>query len=146
MKIRIVEDPNLEEDMIIHCRVLTAEIERFVEQTQSQIILAEHRGREISIDIREVLFFETENDAVFVHASQNSYLTKYRLYELENALPAWFMRISKSTIINSDKVSSLERNLTSSRSVQFQDSTKMVYVSRMYYSLLKDKLKERSIL
>lgn len=146
MKIKVVEDPNLEEDIVIHCKSLTPEIERFVEQSQTMIILAESRGREINIDLRDVLFFETESDAVYVHLAQLSYFTKYRLYELENGLPSGFMRISKSTIINSSKVSSLERNLTSSRSVQFYGSTKLVYVSRMYYSLLKDRIKERSIL
>lgn len=146
MKIRVIEDPDLEEDIVIHCKSLTPEIERFVEQSQTMVIMAEHRGREIKIDLKDIIFFETENEAVYVHLEKISYATKYRLYELENGLPSFFMRISKSTIINSDKVSSLERNLTSSRSVQFINSTKVVYVSRMYYSLLKDKMKERSIL
>lgn len=146
MKIRIIEDPDLEEDIIIHCRVMTPEIQKFVDQSSTMSIQASSRGSDVNVDLNNVLFFETEGDAVYVHLNNRSLITRYRLYELEDALPSTFMRISKSTILNSEKVSSLERNLTSNRSVQFFDSTKIVYVSRMYYSKLKTKLKERSIL
>lgn len=146
MKIKIIEDPDLEEDIIIHCRVMTPEIQKFVDQSSTMSIQASSRGSDVNVDLNNVLFFETEGDAVYVHLNNRSLITRYRLYELEDALPLTFMRISKSTILNSENVSSLERNLTSNRSVQFFDSTKIVYVSRMYYSKLKTKLKERSIL
>ena len=146
MKIKIIEDPDLEEDIIIHCRVITPEIQKFVDQSSTMSIQASSRGSDVNVDLNNVLFFETEGDAVYVHLNNRSLITRYRLYELEDALPSTFMRISKSTILNSENVSSLERNLTSNRSVQFFDSTKIVYVSRMYYSKLKTKLKERSIL
>lgn len=146
MKIRIIEDPDMEDEIVIHCRHVTPEIQKFVDQSTSRTILGLHRGSEVSLNLDEVLFFETEGDGVYVHLAKNSYLTKYRLYELEEALGESYMRISKSTIINCDKVSSLERNLTSSRSVQFFETNKLVYVSRMYYSLLKNKIKERNIL
>lgn len=146
MKIKIIEDPDLEEDIIIHCRVMTPEIQKFVDQSSTMSIQASSRGSDVNVDLNNVLFFETEGDAVYVHLNNRSLITRYRLYELEDALPWTFMRISKSTILNSENVSSLERNLTSNRSVQFFDSTKIVYVSRMYYSKLKTKLKERSIL
>ena len=146
MKIRIIEDPDLEEDIIIHCRVMTPQIQKFVDQSSTMSIQASSRGSDVNVDLNNVLFFETEGDAVYVHLNNRSLITRYRLYELEDALPSTFMRISKSTILNSENVSSLERNLTSNRSVQFFDSTKIVYVSRMYYSKLKTKLKERSIL
>ncbi|NLL74312.1 MAG: LytTR family transcriptional regulator [Erysipelothrix sp.] len=146
MKIKIIEDPDLEEDIIIHCRVMTPEIQKFVDQSSTMSIQASSRGSDVNVDLNNVLFFETEGDAVYVHLNNRSLITRYRLYELEDALPSTFMRISKSTILNSENVSSLERNLTSNRSVQFFDSTKIVYVSRMYYSKLKTKLKERSIL
>lgn len=146
MKIRIIENPDLEEDIIIHCRVMTPEIQKFVDHSSTMSIQASSRGSDVNVDLNNVLFFETEGDAVYVHLNNRSLITRYRLYELEDALPSTFMRISKSTILNSENVSSLERNLTSNRSVQFFDSTKIVYVSRMYYSKLKTKLKERSIL
>lgn len=146
MKIKIIEDPDLEEDIIIHCRVMTPEIQKFVEQSSTMTIQASSRGSDVNVDLNDVLFFETEGDAVYVHLNNLSLITRYRLYELEDALPSTFLRISKSTILNSENVSSLERNLTSNRSVQFFDSTKIVYVSRMYYARLKTKLKERSIL
>ncbi|QIK70558.1 LytTR family transcriptional regulator [Erysipelothrix sp. HDW6C] len=145
MKIRILENPDLEEDIIIEYRELTPEIESMIQKLQSQEILVEERGNEHAIDLNRILFFETEVDNVYAHTQQKSYRTKYRLYELEALLPNNFMRISKSTIVNTQHIASIERNLTSSRCIQFFDTHKVSYVSRMYFSLLKKKLDERSL-
>ncbi len=67
MKIRIIEDPDLEEDIIIHCRVMTPEIQKFVDQSSTMSIQASSRGSDVNVDLNNVLFFETEGDAVYVH-------------------------------------------------------------------------------
>lgn len=69
------------------------------------------------------------------------YQTKYKLYELEEMLPGYFMRISKSSILNIRKIFSLTKSI-SSCVVEFADSPKQVYVSRYYYKPLKEKLGE----
>ena len=60
-------------------------------------------------------------------------------------LPGFFMRVSKSTILNTDRVYSLTRNLTASSLVTFADSHKQVYVSRNYYKALVNKIKEKRV-
>lgn len=145
MKIRIIENPDLEEDLIIECRELTPEIDALVQKLQSKAILVEDRGTEKAIDVNEILFFETEYDNVYAHLGDKSYKTRYRLYELEGLLPKTFVRISKSTIVNVQYIAAIERNLTSSRSVQFFNTHKIVYVSRMYFGILKQHLDERSL-
>lgn len=64
-------------------------------------------------------------------------------YELEEFLPRYFMRISKSTILNTNKVYSIQRNLTASSVIEFQNTHKQIYVSRYYYKPLKNKLEEK---
>ena len=61
-----------------------------------------------------------------------------KLYELENILPNSFLRISKSTIVNIQKIYSLSHSV-SSHLITFQNSHKQVYVSRMYYKVLKER-------
>lgn len=73
------------------------------------------------------------------------YQTRYKLYELEELLPGQFMRVSKSAILNTSHVYSITKNLSSSSVVQFRNTHKQVYVSRMYYKPLKCKLEEKRI-
>ena len=50
-----------------------------------------------------VKVFETEEKVVYAHTKDDMFQVKYRLYELEEILPGYFMRISKSTILNAKK-------------------------------------------
>ena len=64
--------------------------------------------------------------------------TDTKLYELEEILPRKFVRISKSSIVNSDKIYSIQKNLTASSLIEFKNTHKQIYVSRSYYKLLKN--------
>ena len=73
------------------------------------------------------------------------YEARYKLYELEEILPGFFMRVSKSTILNTTHIFSINRNLTASSVVAFENTHKKVYVSRYYYKPLIRKLEERRL-
>ncbi|MBO7600422.1 MAG: LytTR family transcriptional regulator [Lachnospiraceae bacterium] len=87
-----------------------------------------------------MLFFETSGEQVWAHTADEEFLVKYKLYELENMLPDMFMRVSKSTILNTAKIYSILRNLTAASKIEFYKSKKTVFVSRFYYKELKNKL------
>lgn len=148
MKIRIETEADIEEEIVIKCRQLTPEIIR-LQQTLSDMTgrgsqLALFRGdTEYYIETADILFFETEGTSVMAHTAAEAYETRLRLYELEELLPASFMRISKSSIVNTDRIYSINRNLAASSAVEFQGTHKQVYVSRGYYKALKEKLEEK---
>ena len=75
----------------------------------------------------------------------DAYKAKYKLYELEETLPRFFMRVSKSTILNTNHIFSIDRNLTASSVVAFTGTHKQVYVSRYYYKPLISKLEEKRL-
>ena len=58
-------------------------------------------------------------------------------------LPRNFMRVSKSAILNLNLVYSVEKNITASSLVRFMGTDKIVYVSRIYYKAMKQRLDER---
>ena len=89
------------------------------------------------------MFFETEEDGICAHTVENIYSVKYKLYELEELLPGYFMRVSKSTILNLNKRYAITRSISSSSKVEFQNTHKQIYVSRYYYKPLKIKLLEK---
>jgi DNA-binding LytR/AlgR family response regulator len=91
---------------------------------------------------REVLFFETYDGKVYAHTKTGMLQTDLRLFELEQSLPYYFLRISKSTIVNVRMIASLKRELTGNGSVTFKESDKLAYFSRAYHKILKDKIEE----
>jgi len=149
MKIRIEVDERIKEDeVIIRCSQLNddiLDIQRLLNDIflQRKQLTFYKNDTEYYISLSEILFFETEQTTVSAHTVNNVYQVKYKLYELEEVLPKYFMRISKSAILNINYIYSITRNLTSSSIVEFQHTHKKVYVSRHYYKPLKNKLLEK---
>ncbi|WP_315114197.1 LytTR family DNA-binding domain-containing protein [Clostridium intestinale] len=149
MKIRIEVDNEIREnEIIIRCNELTEEVKNIQTVLGDLIVVKKsitfYKGEtEYYLALEKVLFFETEESAVCAHTTDNIYNVKYKLYELEEILPGYFMRVSKSTILNTNHIYSITRSLSSSSKVEFQNTHKQVYVSRYYYKPLKIKLLEK---
>jgi len=99
-------------------------------------------GNEHFISQSEILFFETEENRIAAHTASGMYYTHKKLYELERMLPATFIRVSKSCILNVSRIGYVNRNLTGASEVGFDGTRKKVFVSRIYFKILKDRLKE----
>lgn len=149
MKIRIEVDNQIKEnEVIIKCNELSEEIENIQIMLEDMIYLKKHitfykGGSEYNIYLKEILFFNTEENGICAHTIDNIYNVKYKLYELEELLPGCFIRVSKSTILNVNHIYSITHSLSSSSKVEFKNTHKQVYVSRYYYKPLKIKLLEK---
>ena len=149
MKIRIEIDENLEEEEII---IRSRRLDERVSIIQESIGDAVNRKRKMTLykgeteyylPVSEMLFFETDGNEIHANTAKDSYRIKHRLYELEEILPGYFMRVSKSTILNTKRIYSMSRSVSASCVVQFQGTHKQVYVSRFYYKPLKNRLEEK---
>lgn len=99
-------------------------------------------GQEHLIASEQILFFESEDGKVAAHTAGRIYRTEKKLYELEEQLPKYFMRVSKACVLNLKAVSWLKREFTGPCRVGFAGSDKQAYVSRMYYKPFREKLDE----
>ena len=151
MKIRIEIDENLiEDEVVIHCASINEEVTK-VQKAISEVVNASQKlvfykdATEYYLELDEILFFETDESGISAHTRKDVYQTKYKLYELEDLLPGFFMRVSKSTILNTRHIYSINRNLTASSVVAFNGTHKQVYVSRYYYKPLVSKLEEKRL-
>ncbi len=149
MKIRVELDSGImEEEVVIRCNSLSEEVQQ-IQRALADLAAGRqpfifYKGdTEYYLPLEDILFFETEEKVIFAHTKDAMYQVKYRLYELEEFLPGHFMRISKSTILNTHRIYSIRRNLASSSVVAFQNTHKQVFVSRHYYKPLKNKLEEK---
>ncbi|MCM1182898.1 MAG: LytTR family transcriptional regulator [Roseburia sp.] len=147
VRIEIREEPE-EAEVVIRCRRLNDTIvglQNYISRRGSEKRCLSLMGGETEyfVPIEQIYFFETEGRELRAHTADKIFTCGYRLYELEELLPAAFMRISKSAIVNLDVVYSITRNLTASSVIEFIGSSKKTMVSRGYYKLLVERLKER---
>ena len=116
-------------------------LQRLLAQSTTTLAVFKNES-EYYISLQDILFFETDDKTVMAHTVSERYETGLRLYELEERLPGSFLRISKSAIVNMDRIFSLTRHMSSCR-IEFQDTPEHVYASRQYYKHLTEKLDER---
>ncbi|OGO92611.1 MAG: hypothetical protein A2Y17_00455 [Clostridiales bacterium GWF2_38_85] len=150
MKIHIEIVDNIEEnEVIIRCGCVDEKINKLhqllIDQNLSDSkITFFKKNQEYYFPLDDVLFFETEDEFVYAHTANDAYRIKYRLYELEEILPKKFIRAAKSTIVNTGQIYSIARNITASSLVNFIGSHKTIYISRLYYRDLQQRLNERN--
>ena len=146
MKVRIELDPQMDEpEMIIRAPRLTEEVTRLqqliLEQKMTPLTFYKDRS-EYFVDVSKILFFETDGEKIYGHTREEAYEVRQKLYELEEILPVAFCRVSKSTIVNTKQIYSIEKSFSGTSTVNFYQTHKQVHVSRHYYQLLKERLKE----
>ena len=146
MKVRIELDPQMDEpEMIIRAPRLTEDVARLqqliLEQKMTPLTFYKDRS-EYFVDVSEILFFETDGEKIYGHTREEAYEVRQKLYELEEILPIAFCRISKSTIVKTKQIYSIEKSFSGTSTVNFYQTHKQVHVSRHYYQLLKERLKE----
>lgn len=147
MKIRVEVDDRLAEPEITIRTPGNLDVDQLVDAIQGVGATAirmtfSQRGENYQVTLRDVLFFEAADHQVMVHTASEVFSTRQRLYELEEALPASFLRVSKSAILNCDQVFSLTKSVTGNL-VKFQNSHKQLYVSRRFYKRLKEALERK---
>jgi DNA-binding LytR/AlgR family response regulator len=150
MKVRITRvEQDQPEEVVVYCRNTTPEILSLARQIGSCISGGPQpsffKGDEqVYLTVREILFFETENEKIFAHTANAAYETPQRLYELEKNLPGYFVRVSRAAIVNTLQVFSIKKGLTRVNQISFRGSSKVVYGSRLYGDILFKKMEARS--
>lgn len=142
MKIVIEESDDGEEDQIIvKCRHMTAELLRALTILKAQDVLVAYDGNEIHrVRSMDIYYIEVVDNKTFLYCKDKVYKSKQKLYELEESLVGGdFLRVSKSLILNMSKIKSLGPAL-SGRFEATLDNGEKVIISRQYINDLKKKL------
>ncbi|MCR5581076.1 MAG: LytTR family transcriptional regulator [Pseudobutyrivibrio sp.] len=151
MKINIDVDASLEQDMVtIHCKEITDEIlelQRLLSSQASggQKISAFIDETEYFLDVKNVIFLEADGNYISIHTAGEIYRTRQKLYELEEILPRNFFRVSKSTIVNTGRITSIKKNITGASEIAFRNTPKLAYASRNYIKALFEIMDEKRL-
>lgn len=149
MKFRIEVDENISEtEIVLRCKSLDEDMLELQRQlsgiTKASGTLEVTKGEaDYYLKYSEILFLETDGGLVVVHTKDQIFHTKQKLYELEELLPPYFYRGSKSTIINTKEIRCIHKNITGASEIEFTGSLKKTFVSRNYYKPLLDKMKQQ---
>lgn len=92
------------------------------------------------INPNDIFQIYSANGKVYAKTSDNTFLIKYRLYEIEKILDNNFIRISNSEIININKVKNLDFAILGTIKINFVNQT-YTYASRRFIKKIKDYLK-----
>ena len=131
------------EQMDIRCHEVTDEIREivtFVKTRQGQLS-GTLEGDQYEIPLPDICYIEAVDNKVFIYTRAQVYETGRRLYELEEMLrEKYFLRVSKSMLLNLMKVRSINPALNGRFKAVLQ-SGENVIISRKYVPALKNALK-----
>lgn len=142
MDIKIVEGLKEVLQVIIRCRQTDDEIIRLKEHIElfDSRLRAKRGGEWCFVSALDVLYFESVDNRVFLYTNDDVMEVKQRLYELETLLSrSDFIRISKSLIVNINKITSLKPELNRTISATMCSGERLC-VSRKYVPALREML------
>lgn len=147
MKITVTEDPTLEKDhIILHCLKRTPTIERlkhYGENMDTLLIgLSDHK--QYILKPEDIYYFESVDDQTFAYLKEDVLKCPLRLYELEELLLGrYFVRISKSVLVNLMLVKTIHPLVNRNLSLELKNSEHVI-CSRRYVPSLKYTLERKN--
>ena len=140
MDVTISKIPETETELVdIRCHEETdsvREIAAFVRSCQGQII-GMLDGRQYPITVSDIMYIESVDNRTFLYTTSEVYESKQRIYELEDYLKSRnFLRISKASIINLMKITSVKPALGGRFSAVLTNNEEII-ISRKYVPELK---------
>lgn len=144
MKVKLFISPEEKEKFVaIHGPQLDNDIQQIIKHIEDLDKLKQLNGKyndEIYIlDVETITSFRTHKNQVVAIQNNQNFILKERLYELEIYLPASFIRISKSEIVNINKIKKLQLE-PNGLIRMYLDNANYTYSSRRYLKSIKERL------
>ena len=141
MKLTLHIGTQHEEEVIVYANernALTDGIEQLIKNTNEPLIGYKNETA-IPLQTADIFCFTVENDRVFACTAKDKLLIKARLYKIEEVLPACFVKINQSCIVNITKIQRFDTGITGTLSVKLQNGF-CDYVSRRNLKTVKERM------
>ena len=140
MKIKVVIDKNLDEDIVVYAKERNELVEKIERLLSGDDNIVAKRDRTLyNLNFSEIVCFTAENNKVFAHTGKERFEACEKIYELEETLPDNFLKINKSCIANIDKIKSFDATITGTLAVNFKNGYRD-FVSRRRMKSVKERL------
>ena len=144
MKVRLdIDKQYAEEQIIIEAPTLSPRVQKVKDFVQSleqkETLKGKFQDQVFLIEIQKIQRIYIENRKVLAETGNRTYALDIRLYQAVEILPASFIQISQSEIVNIDAISHLK--LTSNGLIKiYLKNDSFTYSSRRYLKAIKEKL------
>ena len=144
MKVRLdIDKQYAEEQIIIEAPTLSPRVQKVKDFVQSldqkETLKGKFQDQVFLIEIQKIQRIYIENRKVLAEMGNRTYTLDIRLYQAVEILPASFIQISQSEIVNIDAISHLK--LTSNGLIEiYLKNDSFTYSSRRYLKAIKEKL------
>lgn len=140
MKVTIENIPvGSEPEIILRCNEPDDSLLEFIHSINSisKKLIGSIGSQMHMINPKDVFYFESVENKVFIYCKQKVFESRLRLYEIEKEYEKWdFFRASKSTILNVSKIESLVPVFYGKFEALLENGEK-VLISRQYVPVLK---------
>lgn len=126
---------SIKEELLEHGISVDEEAELILSEAENEesTIICKDGEESILVALDDMIFAESLGHEIWIHTKNQKYRFMNPLYQLEKNLPVGkFLRISKSVIINTQKVKSIKSGLSQKFMVTLENG-EMVDVTRTYY-------------
>ena len=93
----------------------------------------------VPLKLEKISRFYSEDDKCYASVDSKTYQIRKRLYQIEEILPSYFIRINKSSIININFIKRFNTSWTANVFVELKDGVKD-YISRRQLKNVKERL------
>jgi len=144
MKVKLdIDQQYTEEQMIIEAPTFSSKVQKVQDFVQSldqkETIKGKFQDQVYLVEIHKIQRIYIENRKVLAETDSRTYALDIRLYQAVEILPASFIQISQSEIVNIDAISHLK--LTSNGLIEiYLKNDSFTYSSRRYLKAIKEKL------
>jgi len=130
-----------DEEALISAVELTDDIKSAIDilENNSRVVPVISDSKTIMLKTDAIYYVESVDKRTYVYTKENCYETRYRLYELEDILSFYFLRVSKAMIINIRKIRAVKAELNGRMRADLLNG-EQITISRAYVKELKGKL------
>lgn len=142
MDIKIVENIKSTLQIVIKCKKIDDEIKRLKNHIElfDKKLYAKKDNKMFFVNSSDILYFDSVDNRTFLYTEDDVMEIKQRLYVLEVSLSDKdFVRISKSQIVNINKIRSLKPELNRTILATMSNGEQL-YISRKYVKVIRDML------
>lgn len=146
MKVKIVENSNLDEDIVtIECKKITDDVKSICEYIENYglNIIGKLDGSKYFLSLNDIFYFEAVDNHVFAYTIDLVYEITYKINELNELLSkSSFMQISRTIILNIDKIKKVS-TLINGRILAVLENGEKQIITRAYAYNFRQKLKKK---
>jgi DNA-binding LytR/AlgR family response regulator len=143
VKITIIEDASQKElEVVIKCQAADEQVLKICAGLKGAELKLTgiHEGQVHVVSPSDIFYVESVDRKTFIYATKRVYESSLKLYEIEERLAGHdFVRVSKSAVLNFDKVLSLRGDL-GGRLILALSNGEKITASRQYAGAIKRKL------